>query len=152
MVRPGQSAAVNIAFGQYLMYAFVGSYQQVLESGNTELASWYETYVRCIGVVGILFTTGVHFFSPKLGIRIQDMLTTIKSTLLLCVVLLGGIALCGGTLAPKTSNFEAPFKGTTTSSNAYAAGLFNIFFAFDGWNNLNYCLDELIDPIRNLPR
>ena len=49
-------------------------------------------------------------------------------------------------------NFKDSFKNTSTSSSEYAFALFKIFWAFDGWNNLNYAVGELRDPVKNLPR
>ena len=53
---------------------------------------------------------------------------------------------------PKASNFSDPFKGTKTDPNALSGAFLKAFFTFDGWNNLNYSLDELIDPVKTLPR
>ncbi|GAB5593482.1 hypothetical protein Unana1_08382, partial [Umbelopsis nana] len=44
------------------------------------------------------------------------------------------------------------FNGTSNNSGNYANGIYYVVFAYGGWYNLNYVLDELIDPIKNLPR
>jgi len=94
----------------------------------------------------------VQMFSVRLSLRIQDTLTIVK-IIVLCVVVATGIAAYFGAFPdlPPNDNFVSPFKGTSTDPTAYATSLFKIFFTYDGWNNLNYCIDELINPIRNLP-
>jgi amino acid transporter len=100
----------------------------------------------------IVFTTCVHGLAPKWGIAIQNALSLMKIAMLMLVLVTGIIAATGLTSMPRASNYANTFTGTTSDANAYATALLNAFFTFDGWNNLNYSLDELIDPIKNLPR
>jgi len=44
------------------------------------------------------------------------------------------------------------WDGSKFSLKGYADALFAVFFTVDGWNNLNYSVEELKDPVRNLPK
>jgi len=73
----------------------------------------------------------------------------------LVIGIIGIVALCGGIQGIQAGGLYSggnSFQGTSSDPAAYATALFKIFFTMDGWNNLNYSIDELKDPIRNLPR
>lgn len=55
-------------------------------------------------------------------------------------------------LSDRPDNFSNPFATVSTNGGAYAAAFFKIFWAYDGWNNLNYAVAELDNPSKNLPR
>lgn len=44
------------------------------------------------------------------------------------------------------------FDGTLNSAGSYANAIYYVIYAYGGWYNLNYVIDELKDPIVNLPR
>ncbi len=44
------------------------------------------------------------------------------------------------------------FNETTDNAGSYASAIYYVVYAYGGWYNLNYILDELKDPIKNLPR
>ena len=50
------------------------------------------------------------------------------------------------------SNFKGPFDGTTTSIGDIGSAFYGGLWAYDGWNNLNYCIEELKNPFKDLPR
>ena len=50
------------------------------------------------------------------------------------------------------SSFKGPFDGTTTSIGDIGSAFYGGLWAYDGWNNLNYCIEELKNPIKDLPR
>ena len=43
------------------------------------------------------------------------------------------------------------FQGTTNSIGNIATAFYSGLWAYDGWNNLNYVTEEIINPKRNLP-
>jgi amino acid transporter len=43
------------------------------------------------------------------------------------------------------------FEGTNTNILALASGFYGGTWAYDGWNNLNFVTEEIINPQRNLP-
>ncbi|ORE16121.1 amino acid transporter [Rhizopus microsporus] len=44
------------------------------------------------------------------------------------------------------------FHGTSNNPGSYATAIYYVIYAYGGWFNLNYVLDELKDPIKNLPK
>lgn len=152
LVRPGASAAVGVAFGQYMVYAIFGSEREILESGSEFVINNKAWIERGFGTFCVVFSACVHGLAPKLGMTIQNGLSVLKLGVLILLLLTGIIAATGLTSLPRADNYSDIFAGTRVDANAYSSALLAAFFTFDGWNNLNYSLDELIDPIRNLPR
>ena len=136
-----------------MLYSVIGTEKDVIASGNEYLINNYNWFVRALGLVCITSITLVHAYSPKWGIRIQDGFTVVKIIILLFVIFTGVAAATGlsSSLPRADSNFTDFFKGTSSDATSYTSALFGAFFMYDGWNNLNYSMDELIDPIKNLP-
>ncbi|VVC96013.1 unnamed protein product, partial [Leptidea sinapis] len=44
------------------------------------------------------------------------------------------------------------FEGTTNDVTSIALSFYSGLFAYNGWNYLNFIIEELKDPVRNLPR
>ena len=44
------------------------------------------------------------------------------------------------------------FEGTTTNFLAYASAFYGGMWSFDGWNQLNFIVEELRDPLKDFPR
>ncbi|KAJ3339485.1 hypothetical protein HDU93_008199 [Gonapodya sp. JEL0774] len=42
--------------------------------------------------------------------------------------------------------------GTSNSPGNYANAIYYVMYAYNGWANVNYILDEVHDPIKNLPK
>ncbi|TPX31989.1 hypothetical protein SmJEL517_g04809 [Synchytrium microbalum] len=75
--------------------------------------------------------------------------------MLLAVGISGIVVATGVTSVPLAKENWQSFFSTTGDSitpGSLALALFKIFWAFDGWNNLNYSLGELKDPVKTLPR
>ena len=43
------------------------------------------------------------------------------------------------------------FQGTTTNVASIATAFYSGLWAYDGWNNLNYVTEEIVNPSVNLP-
>jgi amino acid transporter len=147
-IRPGSAAADSTVFGKYLMYSIFGE-QSTLADGFVK--SHYDLFLRLMGVFCISSITLINIFSVKWSIRVHDILTTIKVLVLLLISVSGIVVLSGGTKVPYTNNWSNPFAGSKIDANSYAKALFSVFWAYDGWNNLNYSVGELKNPRRNLP-
>ena len=89
----------------------------------------------------------------KWAIRVHDMLTLIKVLVLVLISITGVVALGHGiaTVPDPNQNWRNLFNNTKSDPNAYADALFKIFWAYDGWSNLNLSIAELKNPTRNLP-
>lgn len=100
----------------------------------------------------ITFWIVLNIFSSKLAIRFNNFFTLLKIVLLLLLICVGFAGLAGR--LPDRPNLQENFSfhGTSNNSGNYANSIYYVIFAYGGWYNLNYVLDELKDPIKNLPR
>lgn len=58
----------------------------------------------------------------------------------------GVVQLCQG----HTSHFN--WSGSETDPTKIAASFYSGLFAYTGWNNLNFIIEEMKNPVRDLPR
>ncbi|KAI0078613.1 amino acid transporter [Panus rudis PR-1116 ss-1] len=102
-----------------------------------------------LGVIG--FATLVHGLTPRLGVWIMNGLSVFKIVIVIFVVVTGWVVLSGHThIADPHVNFRNAFEGSANSSNDYATAMFKVLFAYTGWSNVNYVMNNVKDPIRTL--
>ncbi|KAJ7701440.1 amino acid transporter [Mycena rosella] len=107
--------------------------------------------VRGIALGVILFVTALHGLTPRLGILVMNALSLIKIVILLLIVITGWVVLSGKThIRDPHVNFRDAFAGSSHSSNDYATATFKVLFAYSGWSNVNYVLNDVKNPIRTL--
>jgi amino acid transporter len=141
LMRPGACAADSISFGQFTIYSFTGEYSPD-----------YSWVARVLAFFCIAFTTFIHGYAPKIGIIIQDALTMLKISVLIFTIIIGILAAAQvGSLRRADENFTGPFNSGGVDASSFASAFLQMSFAYDGWNNINYSLDELIDPVKSLP-
>jgi amino acid transporter len=145
LIRPGSCATEAIFFAQNIAFAIWGP------DTEPDVTSNYKWSVKGIAALGITFLTIAHVIHPRLGIAIQDILSLVKIFLLGLILAVAFCCVVGWNHTLISENFSHSFDGTTTNVPDYASALFVIMYTLDGWNNLNYSLDELINPERNLP-
>ena len=76
----------------------------------------------------------------------QDVFTYAKLLALFVIMATGLVQLGRG----KTENFT--WDDTETDFAKIALSFYSGLFAYNGWNYLNFVIEELQDPVRNLPR
>lgn len=107
--------------------------------------------VRGIAVGVIVFVTLLHGLTPRLGIFIMNTLSLFKIVILLVIVITGWVVLSGKThIQDPHVNFRDVFAGSSHSGNDYATATFKVLFAYSGWSNVNYVLNDVKNPIRTL--
>lgn len=95
-----------------------------------------------------MLLTVVNCYSVKLAARIQVIFTAAK-LLAIGVIIVGGLVhIAKG----NTEILETGFEGTSVQPGKIAIAFYNAMWAYDGWNNLNYVTEEIIEPQKNLPR
>jgi amino acid transporter len=106
--------------------------------------------------------TIVNAVDVKWATRVQDVFTYAKLLALILIITTGIVQLCRGQydLAPQhpnTSNsfntgkyeyFLNPFEDTNANVGAIALSFYQGLFAYNGWNYLNYVVEELQDPYK----
>ncbi|KAF9239123.1 amino acid transporter [Melanogaster broomeanus] len=120
----------------------------ILVSAGKVADVWSE---RGIAIGVISFVTILHGFTPRTGVLFMNVLTIFKIVILAFVVITGWVVLSGNTnIADPRVNFRDAFAGSSHSSNDYATATFKVLFAYAGWSNVNYVLNNVRDPIRTL--
>ncbi|KAJ7439224.1 amino acid transporter [Mycena latifolia] len=107
--------------------------------------------VRGIAIGVMVFVTLLHGVTPRLGILVMNALSLFKIVVLLLIVITGWVVLSGKThIQDPHVNFRDAFSGSSHSSNDYATATFKVLFAYSGWSNVNYVLNDVKNPIRTL--
>ena len=91
-----------------------------------------------------VISAGLNIYSAKLTGKVLVFLTFSK-ILALVIVIIGGFVRLG---QGYTQNFQNTFVGTSSNVLTIASGFYGGLWAFDGWNNLNYVTEEIINPKR----
>ncbi|XP_023935482.1 large neutral amino acids transporter small subunit 1 [Bicyclus anynana] len=134
IVRPCSQAIVALTFSVY-----------VLKPIFPECAP-PEDATRLLAACCILLLTFVNCWSVRAATLVQDWFTYAKLLALFIIIAAGIYQLCRG----KVEHFS--FEGTTNDVTSIALSFYSGLFAYNGWNYLNFIIEELKDPVRNLPR
>ena len=77
---------------------------------------------------------------------VQDVFTYAKLTALAAIIIAGFVQLGRGRVEYFT------WDNTETDVTKIALSFYSGLFAYNGWNYLNFVIEELQDPVKNLPR
>ncbi|MBA2626654.1 MAG: amino acid permease [Gemmatimonadales bacterium] len=133
MVATGAIAAVAVTFANYFI-ALTG-----LAVAPNLLAG-----------AAILLLSAVNYLGVRPGAITQNVFTVLKLAALAVVIGAGVAAAAHWIPAPAIAvdTTEAPKPLVF----ALAAALVPVLFSYGGWQQTNYIAEEIIDPVRNLPR
>ncbi|KAJ0170756.1 hypothetical protein K1T71_013528 [Dendrolimus kikuchii] len=134
IVRPCSQAIVALTFSVYVLKPLFP------ECDPPEDAT------RLLAACCILLLTFVNCWSVRAATRVQDWFTYAKLLALFIIIAVGIYQLSKG----KVEHFT--FEGTTNDVTSIALSFYSGLFAYNGWNYLNFIIEELKDPVRNLPR
>ncbi|CAB3367761.1 Hypothetical predicted protein [Cloeon dipterum] len=134
IVRPCSQAIVALTFSVYVLKPFFPECQPPDES------------VRMLAVCCILVLTFINCYEVKWATMVQDYFTYAKLFALFLIILTGMYQLYLG----HTEHFT--FDDTKTDVTEIALSFYSGLFAYNGWNYLNFIIEELKDPVRNLPK
>ncbi|KAI5704190.1 hypothetical protein M8J75_002824 [Diaphorina citri] len=135
IMRPTTQAIVALTFAQYAIKPFFP---------DSELP---DRAVLLLAAACLCVLTAVNCMSVSWAMQVQTLFTVGK-----LVALFGIIAAGIGYLGIEgSSNFDHAWDGNYDITKISLA-LYSGLFAFGGWNYLNFVVDELQDPYKNLPR
>lgn len=133
----GWASGNSVVFGEYILHA-----------ANVEVDRWNQ---RGIGLACLTFAFLIHGLALKWGLRLQNLLGSIKIFIILIMVFSGWAALAGRVkLDKKPDNFTNAFEGTTGSAYGVVTALYNVIWSYVGYSNANYALSETKNPVRTL--
>lgn len=134
IVRPCSQTIVALTFSVYIMKPFFPNCDPPDESA------------RLLAAVCILVLTFVNCWNVKWATRVQDIFTGAKLFALAVIIITGFVQLCLG----HTEYFS--FENTESDVTKIALSFYSGLFAYNGWNYLNFVIEELKDPVQNLPK
>ena len=143
------SASIAISaifFHKYLanfVIALVGpeDFKTSILANDWVLSSISASIVILLGITHII---GIHF-----GSRIQNVLTTIKVTVLLSFIFLGLVVADWSHVERLTNDYS---NGNGLGPAGLGSTLMLIMSAYSGWNSATYVAGEIKNPSKNLPR
>ncbi|KAH8589634.1 amino acid/polyamine transporter I [Bisporella sp. PMI_857] len=136
----GWAGSNSVVFGEYILHA-----------ADVEVTRWN---MRGVGLACITSAFLIHATAVKWGLRLQNLLGSIKIFILLFIIC-SGFAALGGHLKipegePRPKNFTNAFAGTTGSAYGVIMAIYNIIWSFIGYSNANYAMSEMKNPVRTL--
>ncbi|KAL7673755.1 hypothetical protein ACOME3_000038 [Neoechinorhynchus agilis] len=135
LAAPSSLAAGALAFGNYLILSISPcTVQQAPRFLLAVLALMGFTYLNCRSV--------------KWASRVQIVFALGKGMALIGILIAGIYAFCIG-----GARFYADgFRGTSTKPLDIILSFYSAIFAYTGWNFLNFVVEELKNPEKDLPR
>uniref|UniRef100_A0A146L8A0 Y+L amino acid transporter 2 n=1 Tax=Lygus hesperus TaxID=30085 RepID=A0A146L8A0_LYGHE len=134
IVRPCSQAIVALTFAVYVLKPFYPDCDPP------------DTAARLLAIVCILLLTFINCWDVKWATLVQDYFTYAKLVALFAIIATGCYQLYLG----HTEHFT--FDNNKTEVTSLALSFYSGLFAYNGWNYLNFIIEELKDPIKNLPR
>jgi amino acid transporter len=138
VVLLGWAGSNSVVFGEY-----------ILNAANVEVGRWNQ---RGVGLACVTSAFLIHGLALKWGLRLQNLLGSIKLFILLLIIVSGFAALGGHLKVPKPDNFSNAFEGTTGSAYGIVTALYNVIWSYIGYSNANYALSETKNPVKTLKR
>lgn len=123
----GWAAGNSVIFGEY-----------ILNAAQVEVTRWNQ---RGVGLACITAAFLIHSTALKWGLRLQNVLGTIKLIIVLIIIVSGWVALAGHLKIEKPHNFSNAFEGTRGSGYGIVTALYNVIWSYIGYSNANYVGD-----------
>ncbi|XP_052793390.1 large neutral amino acids transporter small subunit 2-like [Mya arenaria] len=103
---------------------------------------------RLLGGVITCLLVAVNCVNVKWATKVQVVITISKLIALATIIVIGFYFIAKG----ETESFANSFEDSDTSAGSIALAFYSGFWAYSGWSYLNFLVDELVDPVKNLPR
>ncbi|XP_037097582.1 b(0,+)-type amino acid transporter 1-like isoform X1 [Syngnathus acus] len=135
-VRPAGVAGIALSFAQYVVAPFYSDCAPPL------------LIVKCVAAAAIIILATVNCLHVRIAVSVQVFSMVVKVLALAGMIVGGVVMLARG----HTQNFQDSFENTNIGINPIGIAFYQGLWAYDGWNNLNYVMEELKRPEVNLPR
>ncbi|PKY38219.1 amino acid transporter [Rhizophagus irregularis] len=150
-IRPGIISAVLQSAAQYSWFTINGHrYDEGIKQDTTGWNLPFSPFwfTKILAVVYLLIITIYHMINNRWANYINQSLAVIK-LITYSIIALAGIYRLASNWSVSRFNWEHPINGDTNIS-AYSSSILLIMFSYDGWNTLNYSLDEFRKPGKKL--
>uniref|UniRef100_A0A915Q6V6 Uncharacterized protein n=1 Tax=Setaria digitata TaxID=48799 RepID=A0A915Q6V6_9BILA len=138
VVRPCTCTVVALTFAIYMLRPF---YPNCEPPGGL---------LALLAIILLVILTAINCISIRLATFVQDFFTVAKLFALCLIIGTGAILLISGKPQYRES-FENIFENTTPDIGTISLAFYSGLFAYQGWNYLNFIVEELQNPTRNLP-
>ncbi|XP_053399752.1 large neutral amino acids transporter small subunit 1-like [Mercenaria mercenaria] len=135
LICPVGIAAMGLMFAVYLLKPIYPDCD-IPETPQRLLAALITTLLIAVNCVNVKWAT-----------RVQVVITISKLVALASIIVIGFYFIGKG----ETESFENSFEDSDVSAGAIALAFYSGFWAYSGWSYLNFLVDELVNPVRNLP-
>ncbi len=144
----GSIAALGVAFAEYFGSFFPTlSTKEIVFSSHVGGLTYTLSRGQLVAVAVILLLSAINYVGVAFGKTVQNVLTVIKIGTILVFVFFGFVFARGASidlsLNPEGWSFAQLLTG-------FGLAFVSVFWAFDGWNNINYVAGEITNPKRNL--
>ncbi|VDN60509.1 unnamed protein product [Dracunculus medinensis] len=138
VVRPCTCTVVALTFAIYMLRPFYPN------CDPPQLA------MPLLAATLLIILTAINCISVRLATFVQDFFTVAKVFALLLIIATGAVLLFTGKPEYRES-FENIFDNTNPDIGVASLAFYSGLFAYQGWNYLNFIVEELQNPRRNLP-
>jgi APA family basic amino acid/polyamine antiporter len=101
-----------------------------------------------LSLVLVWGTSAIHFSGQRRGSAFQNWSTFLKVVLIVAFIVAGFVA----RRAPAVSFLPARHDWHLMTGGAFAIALVYVMYSYSGWNASTYIVNEIRDPVRNVPR
>jgi len=144
----GSIAALGVAFAEYFGSFFPSlSTKKIILSARVGGLPYTLSRGQLVAVGVILLLTAVNYVGVTFGKTVQNILTVVKIGTVLAFVILGFVFAKGASI---DLSLNPEGWGIGQLLTGFGLAFISVFWAFDGWNNINYIAGEIMNPKRNL--
>ncbi len=143
---------VGFLYGWTLLFVIGAGAVAVMAVGistyGIQLLGWPPALAGPLALALVLALSGYHALGIRAGVVLVNAITSAK-LLVLGALVVAALAEPASRTGPAAALPEA--RGLALGS-AMLAALVPVMYAYSGWEKLGYIAEEVIDPVRNLPR
>lgn len=149
----GAIAGLAVAFAEYTGYFFPAlSLENILFAKDLNLFNMnFHVSIsagQLVGIGLIIFLSIINALGTGLGKIVQNISTILKIGLITGIIILGFLL---GKGTPVDLSVNPSMLDTGQLISGFSLALIAVFWAFDGWNSINFVGGEIKNPTRNLP-
>lgn len=149
----GAIAGLAVAFAEYTGYFFPGlSLDSIILFKELKLFDM-NIHIsisagQIVGISIVILLSAINIIGTGLGKIVQNIFTILKIGLISCIVVLGFLIGSGN---PIDFSLNPSMVSTGQLISGFGIALIAVFWAFDGWNSINFVGGEIKNPKKNLP-
>lgn len=137
IIEPTVQAAIAVTFSEYLIKPFFDTCDPPIIA------------VRLVAAACCLFILAMNVKSVRIATRIQDAFSYAKIFALIVIMIAGLVTYFQDGVS--TGALADPWNGTTWTSEGIVMSLYLGLYSYAGWDTLNFMVEELKNPYKNLP-